>query len=272
MMSGAAIGVLDSGIGGLSVHAHIKALLPKERLIYVADTAYCPYGTKPVEIIRERSLLLTRFLLEQGCKLVVVACNTATAAAIHTLRSLFPQELIVGMEPAVKPAILHTKSGVVGVLATRGTFRGPLYNTTLAAFAGPVRVLEAHAEGWVEAVERGEFDTPATEEKVREVIDPMLTAGADHLVLGCTHYPFLVPVIRKIAGPGVTIVDPAPAVARRVRFLLSEKGRLAEKQSPPGEDLYYTSCLDTSMLPKAVPYTAKGGTINWRPYTFENTE
>ncbi|MFY9115565.1 MAG: glutamate racemase [Bacteroidales bacterium] len=268
-MNKAAIGIWDSGIGGLSVHAHIQALLPWERLIYVADTAWCPYGTKAVEIIRERSILITRFLLDQGCKLIVVACNTATAAAIKTLRATFPQVPIVGMEPAVKPAILHTKSGVVGVLATRGTFKGSLYNSTLAAFSGPVRVIEQPGDGWVQAVEEGALDTPQTREMVRKVIEPMLREGADHLVLGCTHYPFLIPVIREIAGPGVQIVDPAPAVAQRVKYLLSEKGWLATPDVPKEEDLYYTSSDKANMLPRAVPYMAKGGTINWRPYTFE---
>lgn len=269
-MNGSSIGIMDSGIGGLTVHNHIKALLPRERLIYVADTVYCPYGTKTVEAIRHRCKVITRFMLDQNCKIIVIACNTATAAAIETLRETFRDTLIVGMEPAVKPAVLHTQSGIVGVLATKGTFKGSLYHRTLATFAGQVHVLEQVGEGWVEAVERGAFDTPETEEMVRKTIKPMLDAGVDHLVLGCTHYPFLVPVIRRIAGSGVVIVDPAPAVARRVASLLSEKGWLAGDDSTIEEDLYYSSCKDTSVLPSAVPNTAKGGIINWRPYTFEN--
>ena len=271
-MNGLSIGIMDSGIGGLSVHNHIKALLPEERLVYVADTAYCPYGTRPVEEIIRRCDLITRFLLKNGAKIIVLACNTATAAAIDTLRITYPHTLIVGMEPAIKPAVLHTKSGIVGVLATHGTFMGSLYNRTLATFAGDVKVLEKVGEGWVEAVERGELKSKKTEELVRKTIVPMLEAGADHLVLGCTHYPFLIPVILKIAGPGVTIVDPAPAVARRVKQLLIENGLVAEKATLLSEDLYYTSCEDTSVLPRAVPKAAKGGIINWRPYTFENME
>ncbi len=271
-MNRLSIGIMDSGIGGLSVHSHIKALLPEERLIYVADTAYCPYGTRPVEEIIRRCDLITRFFLKSGCKIIVLACNTATAAAIDTLRHSYPQTLIVGMEPAVKPAVLHTKSGIVGVLATRGTLMGSLYNRTLATFAGEVKVLEKMGEGWVDAVERGDLNSTKTEEMVRRTILPMLEAGADHLVLGCTHYPFLIPVIQKIAGPGVTIVDPAPAVARRVKQLLHENGLAAEKGMIRLEELYYSSCEDTSVLPKAVPNAAKGGTINWRPYTFENME
>lgn len=269
-MNGLSIGIMDSGIGGLSVHSHIKALLPEERLIYVADTAYCPYGTKPVETIIHRCNLITRFLLKMGSKIIVLACNTATAAAIDTLRNNFPQTLIVGMEPAVKPAVLHTKTGVVGVLATRGTFTGSLYNRTLATFAGEVKVLEKVGEGWVQAVEKGDLYSAKTEDMIREAIIPMLEAGADHLVLGCTHYPFLIPLIRKIAGPGVEIVDPAPAVARRVSQLLHENGMISGKRTSLSGDLYYTSGEDTSVLPKAVPNAAKGGIINWRPYTFEN--
>jgi glutamate racemase len=176
------------------------------------------------------------------------------------------------MEPAVKPAVLHTKSGVVGVLATRGTFKGSLYNRTLATFAGRVRVLEQVGEGWVEAVEKGEYDTLKTEEMVRKTIEPMLREGADHLVLGCTHYPFLVPVIRRVAGPGVEIVDPAPAVAQRVKHLLDEHLLAGTAGEKSGEDLYYTSSEETSVLPSAVPNAAKGGIIYWRPYTFENME
>ncbi|HOO42415.1 MAG TPA: glutamate racemase [Bacteroidales bacterium] len=271
-MNGSSIGIMDSGIGGLSVLSHIKALLPEERLIYVADTAYCPYGTREVDEIIHRCDLITRFFLSSRCKIIVLACNTATAAAIDTLRHRYPQTLIVGMEPAVKPAVLHTKSGVVGVLATRGTFMGSLYNKTLATFAGEVKVLEKVGEGWVEAVEKGELQSGETEELVRKTIIPILEAGADHLVLGCTHYPFLIPVIRKIAGPGVEIVNPAPAVARRVKQLLDENGLVADNVTLEPEDLYYTSCEDASVLPKAVPNAAKGGTINWRPYTFENME
>ena len=161
-MNKAAIGIWDSGIGGLSVHAHIQALLPWERLIYVADTAWCPYGTKAVEIIRERSILITRFLLDQGCKLIVVACNTATAAAIKTLRATFPQVPIVGMEPAVKPAILHTKSGVVGVLATRGTFKGLCTTARWPLFRARSESLNKPGDSWVQAVEEGSRYTADT--------------------------------------------------------------------------------------------------------------
>lgn len=261
------IGMFDSGIGGLTVWKHCKALLPKECLIYLADTAGCPYGPKPKEVVLQRCRALVRFFLEQGCKLIVSACNTATAAAIETLRQAYPQVPFVGMEPAVKPAILHTHSGVVGVLATKGTLAGPLYNRTLATFSGAVSVLERVGEGWVEAVERGDLASPQTYALVERTIRPLLDQGADHLVLGCTHYPFLTPVIEAIAGPTVTIVDPAPAVAQRVKQLLMQAGRLNE-QSCDCEDAFYY----TSILPNAVACTAKGGMIKWRPYTLENNE
>ncbi|HNR27000.1 MAG TPA: glutamate racemase [Bacteroidales bacterium] len=271
-MNSSPIGIMDSGIGGLGVLNLIKALLPGERLIYVADKAYCPYGSLPVEEIRHRCILISLFFLSHNCKMIVIACNTATAAAIETLRSTFTGIPVVGMEPAVKPAVLHTHTGIVGVLATPGTFKGRLYNRTLATFGGQVKVIERVGEGWVGAVERGDLDTPATREMVRKTIQPMLDEGVDHLVLGCTHYPFLIPVIRSIAGPGVVIVDPAPAVARRVKNLLTNNGLLSGGVPDGEKDLFYTSSADTSVLPKAVPYTENLGTMNWRPYTFENME
>lgn len=199
--------------------------------------------------------------------MVVIACNTATAAAIEMLRREFPHIPFVGMEPAIKPAVLHTRTGIVGVLATRGTFNGPLYHKTLATFAENATVLEQVGEGWVEAVERGQLDTPQTRQLVERTLKPLLEGGVDHLVLGCTHYPFLVPVIARIAGPGVTIVDPAPAVAQRVKFLLKESRQLCAARS--GDDEFYATG-PVIPAPSAVANTANGGTVNWRPYTLEN--
>ena len=269
-MNGSAIGIMDSGIGGLTVLSHIKALLPQERLIYLADNAFCPYGPRPAEEVTDRCRKIVRFFLRKECKMVVFACNTATAAAIHTLRAEFPDLPIVGMEPAVKPAVLHTRTGVVGVLATKGTLKGSLYNRTLATFAGEVKVIEKVGEGWVDAVERGEWNSPATREMVAATIKPLLDLGADHLVLGCTHYPFLAPVIGELAGPHVVIVDPAPAVAQRVKWLLLENN-LTNNSGIVAEDEFYTTG-EVSVLPRAVAKTANGGTIKWRSYTLENIE
>lgn len=213
------IGVYDSGEGGKSVLKELRRLMPWEDYIYYGDKAYCPYGPKSPEFIITRACAVTDYLISRGCEVIVVACNTATAAAISYLRSHY-QIPFVGMEPAIKPAVLHSKSGVVGVLATAGTFKGRLYLNTLARFSGNVKVIERIGEGLVETVEKGVLDGPEVEEMVRRCIAPMLEAGADHIVLGCTHYPFLQPVIERIAGPGITVVNPAPAVAAQTKRVL----------------------------------------------------
>lgn len=210
------IGVYDSGQGGKSVLKELVALMPDEDYVYYADSKYCPYGPKDPSFIVERACYVTEFLISKGCDMIVVACNTATAAAIVHLRKKYPVPFI-GMEPALKPAALESKSGVVGVLATAGTFKGRLYLDNLAQFSSNVKVIEKVGEGLVETVERGVFEGPEVEKLIHRCIDPMLEAGADHIVLGCTHYPFLAPVIERIAGTGVTVVNPAPAVARQAQ-------------------------------------------------------
>lgn len=214
------IGVYDSGVGGLSVWKELKALMPGEDFTYFSDAAFCPYGPKDPSVIIERADVIARMLIGRGAEMIVVACNTATAAAIGHLRATFDIPFI-GMEPAIKPAALHSESGVVGVLATAGTLKGHLYLDTLAKFAADVTVIEQVGTGLVEAVERCDFDSPQVTALLHKYIDPMIDAGADHIVLGCTHYPFLSETIASIAGPGVTIVNPAPAVARRACDVLS---------------------------------------------------
>ncbi len=215
----AVIGLFDSGVGGLSVLREIRKVLPSARYIYYADNAFCPYGEKSEEQIRERARVITRLLLERGAELIVVACNTATGAAIATLRAEFDVPF-VGMEPAVKPAALGTRSGVIGVLATAGTLKASKYLKTKDLYQNGVRIEEHVGAGFVELVERGELEGPATERIVRSSVQPLLDAGADTIVLGCTHYPFLRPVIERVAGPGVRIIDPAPAVAQQVLRVL----------------------------------------------------
>ncbi len=214
------IGVYDSGVGGLSVLRELLREMPGEDYDYFSDGAYCPYGPKPPQEIVLRARTITEEFIRRGAEMIVVACNTATAAAISELRARYILPFI-GMEPAIKPAALHSASGVVGVLATAGTFKGRLYLDTLARFASDVKVIEQVGTGLVEAVERGDFDSPQVEALLRRYITPMVEAGADHIVLGCTHYPFLEEAIRRIAGEGITIVNPAPAVARHARKILS---------------------------------------------------
>jgi glutamate racemase len=216
------IGIFDSGIGGLSVFRELTRLLPAERYVYFSDSRNCPYGPKEAPFIKERSSQITDFLIEKGAELIVVACNTATAAAIKHLRENYRLPF-VGMEPAIKPAILRSESGVVGVLATAGTLKGALYLNTLATFKGNVKVIERIGEGLVEAVERADFDSPEVEALLRGYIEPMLEEGADHIVLGCTHYPFLQDTIKKIVDGRAKIVNPAPAVARQADRLYAKK-------------------------------------------------
>lgn len=213
------IGVYDSGVGGLSVWKELVSLMPGESFVYFSDGANCPYGPKDPSFVVERACRISQWLIDRGCELVTVACNTATAAAITSLRSSFDIPFI-GMEPAIKPAALLSKSGVVGVLATAGTFKGRLYLDTLARFAGDVKVIERVGSGLVELVERGELDSPAAEALVRSYVEPMVEQGADHIVLGCTHYPFLAPLIERIADGRATVVNPAPAVARQAQRVL----------------------------------------------------
>lgn len=205
-------GVYDSGVGGLSVWKELVAQMPEQDYVYVADSAHCPYGDKSVDYILERASSVVRFLTEQGAEAVVVACNTATAAAISYLRSHFSIPF-VGMEPAVKPAALASRTGVVGVLATANTFKGTLYRDTVMRYASDIRIVEVVGKGLVEAVERGEVP----EELIRRYVGQMKEEGADVIVLGCTHFPFLEEAIARAAGPSVRIINPAPAVARQTR-------------------------------------------------------
>ena len=201
----------------------IRKVLPSAHYIYYSDNAHCPYGEKSAEYIQDRARAITRLLLDKGAQAVVVACNTATGAAIATLRAEFDIPFI-GMEPAVKPAALGTKSGVIGVLATAGTLKASKYLNTKGLDQPDVRIEEHVGEGFVQLVERLELDGPEVERVVRASLQPLLDAGADTIVLGCTHYPFLRPVIERIAGPGVRVIDPAPAVARQVLKILRERG------------------------------------------------
>ena len=213
----------------------IRKVLPSGHFIYYSDNAHCPYGEKSAAYIQDRSRAITRLLLDKGVQAVVVACNTATGAAIATLRAEFDIPF-VGMEPAVKPAALGTKSGVIGVLATAGTLKASKYLNTKGIYQNDVRIEEHVGEGFVQLVERLELNGPEAERVVRASLQPLLDAGADTIVLGCTHYPFLRPVIERIAGPDIRIIDPAPAVARQLCKVLRERG-IAQTDPAPGLEL-----------------------------------
>lgn len=214
--------MLDSGVGGLSVLRHLRQRLPNEDILYFADQAHIPYGPRPVHEVRGFTADIVRFLLRRGAKLIVIACNTASAVALDYLRQTFPAVPIVGMEPAVKPAALTTRTGKVGVLATPVTLNSHRYAGLMARYAADIEVHEDPCSGLVQLIEAGALDAPETRALLERVVRPMLAAGVDTLVLGCTHYPFVRPLLEEIAGAGVTLIDPAPAVARHTHFVLQQ--------------------------------------------------
>jgi glutamate racemase len=232
------IGVFDSGVGGLAVLLEIQALLPDEDLIYIADQEWAPYGARTLDEVRDRSVAIAAELIGRGAKVVVVACNSASAAALHYLRGVFPETPFVGMEPALKPAAENTLKGAVGVLATATTFQGELYASVLDRHANGVEVHEVAAPRLAMLVEDGLLEE--AESDLKELLAPMLAAGIDALVLGCTHYSFLQDQIRAVVGPDVRLVDPAPAVALQVRRVL-EKGDHVNRSVGGGGAAYFTS-------------------------------
>lgn len=254
------IGIFDSGIGGVSVLREIRTLLPEEDLLYFGDSANLPYGEKSMEQIRSLSERVIRFLLAHKCKLIVIACNTASAAALKYLRSQYPETVFVGMEPAVKPAAEQTQTGVVGVIATTATFQGELFASVVERFAREVRVLHQPCPGLVQQIEAGKLDTPDTETMLRGWLRPMIDQHIDALVLGCTHYPFVRPVLQKILGEKVRIIDPAPAIARRVKSLLGEAGQL-HTGGGKGETVYYTSGTKEAFAATLLALTGESGDI-----------
>ncbi len=217
----AQLGVFDSGVGGLSVLRALRNQLPEENLLYVADQANVPYGSRPLAEVRSLAEGITRYLLRRGAKLVVVACNTASAAALHHLRATFPEVPFVGMEPAVKPAAETTRTGKVGVLATPATFQGELYASLLERFAQGLAVYQDTCAGLVEQIENGQLDSSQTMQILSRALKPMLAQGIDRVVLGCTHYPFVIPQIESLVGPGVQVINPAPAIARQAARLVA---------------------------------------------------
>lgn len=226
----APIGVFDSGVGGLSILRPLRQQLPAESFLFFADQAHVPYGPRPLDEVQRFSVGISRFLIEEGAGLIVVACNTASAAALRHLRQVFPEVRFVGMEPAVKPAAEQSRTRAVGVLATPATFQGALFASVVERFARGVRVLPQTLPGLVERIEAGDLDGMQTRRIIEAGVRPLVAEGVDTLVLACTHYPFVIPLIEDVAGPGVQVIDPSPAIARQAGRLLGESGR----RSPPG--------------------------------------
>ncbi|MCL1908399.1 MAG: glutamate racemase [Holophagaceae bacterium] len=223
------IGIFDSGVGGLSVYKSIGLLRPDINTIFIADQAHVPYGSRSLEEVSKFAIGITKYLLKKEAELIVVACNAASAAALRDLRRAFPDVPFVGMEPAVKPAALSSTSGTVGVLATPATFLGKLYASVVERFASNVNVMTSTCPGLVEQIEAGNLNSPITTYILEEALIPMVEAGADSIVLGCTHYPFVMPIVRSIVGPQVNIIDPSPAIARQVDRLLGDATWSARK-------------------------------------------
>lgn len=232
-----AVGVFDSGVGGISVLKHIHTLLPNERLLYFADSLHAPYGSKTADQIRQRAYFLSDWLVTRGVKAIVVACNTATAAAVQGLREKYTLP-IIGMEPAVKPAAAASHNGVIGVLATSGTLQSAQFAALLESYGRNVQVITQACVGLVECIERGELETPATHDLLLRYLSPLLEAKADTIVLGCTHYPFVRPMIERILEQAyrqgvcgkINLIDTGDAVARHLRTRLAQANMLAPQR------------------------------------------
>ena len=246
----APVGVMDSGVGGLSVLAEIQRLLPNESLLYVADSGHVPYGEKSPDYIRQRLRHIAGFFQAQGAKAMVLACNTATVAAVADLRELYADWPLVGMEPAVKPAAAATRSGVVGVLATTGTLQSAKFAALLDRFASDVRVVTQPCPGLVERIEAGDLSSAQLRQLLLGYVRPLLAAGCDTLILGCTHYPFLRPLLAEMVPAELAIIDTGAAVARQLQRLLVARELLAEG---PARATEFWSSADPDGLQRVLP-------------------
>lgn len=240
MTSSAPIGVFDSGVGGLSILREIRRLLPREDLIYLADSGHCPYGTKPLEEIRRRTLEVSDFLAGLGVKAIVVACNAACTAGLEPIREAHPELPVIGVEPALKPAVARTRNGKIGVLATSLTLNGERFSNLVRDYGDGMAVFTQAAPDLVSLAEAGRIDGPAAAAAVRGYLQPLLEQGIDTLVLGCTHFPFFKPVIARIAGPDLLILDTGEPVARQTQRILEERG-LLNPGAGPGRERFFSS-------------------------------
>ncbi|MEG3658101.1 glutamate racemase [Arenibacter palladensis] len=254
------IGIFDSGIGGTSIWREINKVLPYESTIYLADSRNAPYGEKSKEQILQLSIKNVEFLLQKGCKLIVVACNTATTNAIKELRASYSVPLI-GIEPAIKPAALNSKTKTVGVLATKGTLSSALFNNTSEMHASGIKVLDQVGTGLVEQIEKGEINTSKTRELLRNYLDPMMSQGMDQLVLGCTHYPYLLPLIKEILPENIKIIDSGEGVARHTKNVMQLNDLLSGSDGERSSHQFFTNgdveVLKFFLRDVSVPYSAQ---------------
>ena len=259
------IGIFDSGVGGISVLRALRQQIPDESVLYFGDQGHIPYGPRAMEQIRQFSEAITRFLLEQGAKIIVVACNTASAAALQYLREIFPEVPFVGMEPAVKPAAERTHTGKVGVLATPATFQGALYASVVERFANGVELFQDTCPGLVQQIEQGNLEGPEVRRILEAALQPMLEKDIDTVVLGCTHYPFVIPLIQEIVGENVRVIDPAPAVARQTGRLLEARAMRNGSGAKSEVKLYTSGDPETlrSLLPRLLGEKGDVEKVEW---------
>jgi glutamate racemase len=241
------IGIFDSGVGGLTVANAISLLLPNEAIFYIGDTARIPYGNKSKDDIEKFSLEMTKFLLDKDCKAIVIACNTASAYALEAVRNTYPDIPVIAMEPAVKPAIEQSKTGAIGVLATLGTLKSDRYSHLKDKFGQGIQILENPCLGLVDNIEAGKWNDPETILLLETILKPMVVAHVDHIVLGCTHYPIVIPLIANIMGNSVQLVNPAPAIAKQVYRQLAERNLLCVdtdvKENSPKHTVWATGSV-----------------------------
>jgi glutamate racemase len=259
------IAVFDSGVGGLSILREIKIRLPFEDLIFFADQANVPYGQRTLTEVRAFSVGITKYLLRLRAKLIVVACNTASAAALHNLREQFPTTPFVGMEPAVKPAAALTKTKRVAILATPATFQGKLYASVVERFAEGVEIIEVVLPGLVEQIEAGELSSDSTRGLLEQHLTDLRRRQVDAVVLACTHYPFVIPLMEQILGPQILVLDPSPAIARQTERVLEEHGWLTQEAST--NQLHLVSTRNGNHLQEAtkrlIGVQGMGRSIQW---------
>ena len=242
-MSNYPIGIFDSGVGGTSIFKEIHALLPNENIIYLADSRNAPYGNKTQEEIKNLSIKNTEYLLNKGCKIIVVACNTATTNAISYLRESYEVSFI-GIEPAIKPAALNTKTKAVGILATKGTLSSQLFHKTSDLYANGIKVVEQIGEGIVPLIESGKLNSDEMKDLLQLYLEPMLKANIDYLVLGCTHYPYLIPILETMLPEGVKIIDSGLAVAKQTKAVLQSQDLLNLDEATPSVKLHSNSNVE----------------------------
>lgn len=254
------IGIFDSGVGGTSIWKEIHKLLPHENTIYLADSKNAPYGEKSREEILDLCIKNTTFLLGRGCKLIVVACNTATTNAIEALRKMYSVPFI-GIEPAIKPAALKSRSKVVGILATKGTLSSKLFHSTAENHAFGIRIIEQEGTGLVPLIEAGKIDAGETRQLLIKYLKPMLDGGMDHLVLGCTHYPYLIPMLQELLPKHITIIDSGEAVARQTKHVLDQNGML-NTSVEVGRSIFHTN-TEVESLSRFLEDTKNGVAVSF---------